>query len=129
MLLLDTNALLWLTQEPNRLSRGAHDALRAGAEHGTLSISAISLYETSRGVARGRIQLRGPIGVYLRFVERSFRVLPLTIEIAMRAAEFGPRFPGDPGDQIIGATAVIHKLTLVTADWAIRASGEVPCIW
>ena len=127
--LLDTNALLWVTQEPDRLSRAAHKALQSSAENGRLSLAAISLYEISRAVARGRLHVDRPTDIYLRFVEASFNILPLTVAIAMRAAQFGERYPSDPGDQIIGATAVVHGMTLMTADWAIRASGEVPCIW
>ena len=66
---------------------------------------------------------------FLQEVERHFRVLPISAAIAERSMLFSPRYPKDPSDRIIGATALVHSLLLVTADEEIRASGEVPCLW
>jgi PIN domain nuclease of toxin-antitoxin system len=56
-------------------------------------------------------------------------VLPITHDVCVQALAFPPDYPKDPADRIIGATAVSHGLTLVTADRAIRQSGAVPTIW
>jgi hypothetical protein len=32
-------------------------------------------------------------------------------------------------DRIIGATALVHGMSLVTRDERIRESGELPCAW
>lgn len=66
---------------------------------------------------------------YLASVEERFVVFPITAEIAERSVGFSAAYPNDPTDRIIGATAVVHGLPLVTADAAIRKSGEVLCIW
>jgi PIN domain nuclease of toxin-antitoxin system len=42
---------------------------------------------------------------------------------------FPPDYPKDPADRIIGATAVVQGLPLVTADRAIRESGAVTTVW
>jgi PIN domain nuclease of toxin-antitoxin system len=47
---------------------------------------------------------------------RSFRLLPITPEIALRAYEWPEDFHGDPADRLIAATASVHRLTLVTSD-------------
>jgi PIN domain nuclease of toxin-antitoxin system len=62
-------------------------------------------------------------------VERRFIVLPITAKIALQAYALPPSYPKDPADRVIGATAVIEGLSLVTADQAIRKSKAVPTIW
>ncbi len=55
-------------------------------------------------------------------------VLPITPEIAEKSVQFSSRFPKDPTDRLIAATALVHGFKLVTADKLVRKSGEVPCI-
>jgi PIN domain nuclease of toxin-antitoxin system len=43
--------------------------------------------------------------------------------------EFPVTYPKDPADRIIGATALVEGLSLVTADREIRRSKLVPTIW
>ena len=45
MILLDTHALVWLANEPAKLSRKATDAIRLASQEGGLGISAITLWE------------------------------------------------------------------------------------
>jgi PIN domain nuclease of toxin-antitoxin system len=56
-------------------------------------------------------------------------VLPITPEIAARAAGFPDSYPKDPQDRLIGATALAEGVELVTHDKSIRRSGLVPVIW
>jgi PIN domain nuclease of toxin-antitoxin system len=42
---------------------------------------------------------------------------------------FTSNYPAGPTDRIIRATALVHGARPVTSDRAIRASGEVNCIW
>lgn len=69
------------------------------------------------------------VETHLREFELRFVVLPITADIALQAFELPTSYPKDPADRIIGATAVVNGLTLVTADRAIRESGAVPTIW
>ncbi len=96
---------------------------------GGLAIADITLREIAMLVARGRISVSTPLGIYLRFIESLFRVLPITAEIAEQSVRFSPAYPNDPADRLIGATAVVHGMKLVTIDRKIRASKEVDCIW
>ena len=66
---------------------------------------------------------------FLYEVEQKFVVLPITRAVCVQTLTFPPDYPKDPADRIIGATAVVQGLTLVTADQAIRESGAVPTIW
>lgn len=80
-------------------------------------------------VTQRRYVLDRPLQQYLQMIEGTFVVLPLTAAVALLAMQFTARFPRDPADRIIGATALAYDLALVTSDERILASGEVPCIW
>jgi len=53
-------------------------------------------------------------------------VLPITPEIAARAASFPESYPKDPRDRLIGATALVEGAGLVTHDRGIAKSRLVP---
>jgi len=129
VIVVDTHAVIWLTDDMSQLSDTAERTLIAGSKDGRLAISGFTLREIAVIGTRGRIRLKTSLESYLKFVESTFRVLPITGEIAERSARFGPKYPKDPADRLIGATAIIHGAPLVTKDELIRASGEVNCIW
>lgn len=129
MIIVDTHAVIWLTKEPKQLSRSASLALIQARDEGALAIADITLREIAVQIVRRRLVVSEPLDVYLRFVESIFRVLPVNGRIAERSARFGSTYPNDPADRLIGATALVHGAALVTKDAAIRASGEVECIW
>ena len=129
MIVVDTHALLWLTQEPKQLSALASQTLMESRANGDLAIADITLSEIASAVTRGRVTIDSPLPVYLRFVESLFRVLPINSQIAERAMYFRPPYPKDPADRLIGATALVHHARLVTKDTRIHASKEVECIW
>ncbi len=80
-------------------------------------------------VGRGGIQVPATVLDYLQGLEKTFIVLPITGLIADRSMRFSENYPRDPTDRMIGATALVHNVPLVTADRKIRASGEVNCVW
>lgn len=80
-------------------------------------------------IERKKVQAPLPLGPYLREIERFFKVLPITADIAERSMMFSTNYPKDPTDRIIGATALSYGIPLVTGDEAIRKSNEVQCIW
>jgi len=129
MILVDTQAVIWLSNADEKLSESAKRTLVEGRIQGILAISDFTLLEIAMLVSRRRVTLPSSLGDYLAFVESLFTVLPMTPKIAERSVQFGPSYPNDPADQVIGATAIVHGLQLVTSDAAIRASGEVNCVW
>lgn len=129
MLLLDTHVVLWVAQQPGMLSQRAYDGLRTTRETDTLAISDKTLWELAMMISRNYVRVRTSTRDFLQEVEKHFRVLPISAAIAERSMLFSPRYPKDPSDRIIGATALVHSLQLVTADEDIRSSGEVPCLW
>ena len=129
MILVDTQAVIWLTQADARLSPAAQEALLWGRSEGNLAIADVTLREIAMLVSKRRILVSASLEVYLAFVESLYKVIPLTAKVAERSVRFGPAYPKDPVDQIIGATAIVFGAKLVTSDELIRSSGEVDCVW
>jgi PIN domain nuclease of toxin-antitoxin system len=130
VILVDTHVVVWLALDASRLSRKAVAALDEARGDGEgLAISAISLYELAALVARGRVDFKISLEALLQEVEGKFVIKPLTGPIAAQATALPTSYPKDPMDRIIGATALVEGLRLVTADEKIRASRAVPTIW
>jgi len=130
LILLDTHVVIWLAQDQHRISSRAHDAIANTREHGQgLAVSSMTLLELARLASQKRIELTPNLEAFLRDVERRFSVLPITGRICVQAFELPVNYPKDPADRVIGATAIIEGLKLVTADQAIRHSKAVPTIW
>ena len=129
MILVDTNVVFWLAQAPGSLTETATAAISEARHHDGVAVSGKTLWELAMMVSRGRVVVRTSMQEFLREVERYFIVMPITGPIAERSVGFSENYPKDPSDRLIGATAIVHELKLVTADDAIRKSGEVSCIW
>jgi PIN domain nuclease of toxin-antitoxin system len=130
VLLLDTQQVLWLAAEPERISTRALEAMeRARISSEDLAIASITLWEIALLAAKGKVQFYPPVEQFLEKVERAYRVLPLDRHIALRGAALSADFPKDPADRQVAATAIVHGLMLITSDEKILKSGEVPCIW
>jgi len=130
VILVDTHIVVWLAGDPGLISKRAHAAITdARSSESGLGIAAITLWELSMLLSRGRISSAVPLETFLRDVELNFIVYPLNAKIAARSMELGNGYPKDPTDRIIGATALVEGLHLVTRDDKIRASKEVPTIW
>ena len=82
-------------------------------------------------VARGRIQLDRDVGVWVRqaLAHERARELPVTAQVAVRAALLDERFPGDPADRLIYAAALEAGAKLITKDSELRAFDSVTAVW
>jgi len=130
VILVDTHVVLWLALDPEQLSAKALRALTEARENqGGVAIADISLWEIAVAVSRGKVLLETELAEFLRMVEEAYRVIPMTGEIAERGNQFSRAYPRDAADKLIGATALVHGLHLVTRDELIRDSGEVPVVW
>lgn len=125
--LLDTHAVLWVTQISPRLSSRVR-TLTETHEADDFRIAAITLLEISRLAHSGEITFTKNPPEWLDDLAHRFEVLPLTPAIAWHSVELD--WPHkDPADRLICATALEHKLTLVTHDREITRWGGVPVVW
>ena len=130
MILVDTHVVLWLAFEQHRLSKKARSAIDHARQNGEgLAISDITLLELATLVGKGKVRLLIGLESFLQEVESRFVVLPITGRACTRAFGFPSNYPKDPADRIIGATALVEGLPLLTADRQIRQSRAVRTIW
>ncbi len=130
MILLDTHIVVWLAGDEHRLSSKAKTAVdQARQTEQGLAISDFTLYELSTLYRKRQFTLAISPESFLSEMEQRFVVLPITSRICLGALSLPPGYPKDPADRIIGATALVEGLTLVTADAQIRNSRVVPTIW
>ena len=105
----------------------AIDAARKGADG--LAISDITLFELATLTSKSRVRLDISLESFLQEVESRFVVLPITGRVCARAIGLPPSYPKDPADRVIGATALVEGLPLLTADREIRRSRVLQTIW
>jgi PIN domain nuclease of toxin-antitoxin system len=130
LILLDTHVLLWLAMDQSRISKKAGAAIDGARQSGSgLAISDMTLLEVAQLAHRGRISIPTGVESFLSEVERRFAVLAITARIAAQAFSLPASYPSDPADRVIGATAMVEGISLITADRAIRESGDVSTIW
>lgn len=130
MILVDTHVVVWLAFDQEQISpkaKGAIDDARKNA--GGLAISDITLLELAALASKGRIRLDISLESFLREVEARFVVLPISGRACARAIGLPASYPKDPADRIIGATALVEGLSLLTADREIRRSRAIRTIW
>ena len=120
-ILLDTHVWIWSQESPELLGPTARSAV--GAEENELFVSPVSSLEIARLVWGGRVTLAGRLQTW---VAESLEALlaatvALTHEIAIVAYDLPGDFHRDPVDRMLVATAMVHDLTLATADERILA--------
>lgn len=122
-LLLDTHALIWAVQAPERLSPQAREALVD--PDNVLLVSAASAWEIS--IKRGQGRLKFPS--VTREMLMLMRMKPLSIAIThadeVRAL---PDLHRDPFDRILVAQARVEGCVLVSRDPLVRAY-DVRTLW
>ena len=115
LILLDTNALLWLRLGDRRLGSNARREIERAWRSNEVAVSAISFWEVAMLVNRGRIRLADDVRSWRReHLEQGVVEIPVDGEIGIRAVELAD-FHADPADRLIVATALAgHRL--VTSD-------------
>jgi PIN domain nuclease of toxin-antitoxin system len=129
LILVDTHVVMWLAFEETRISKRAASAIAEARRDDGLAISGVTLIEVAMLYKKGRISMAMSLESLMGDVEGRFAVLPITGSICVRAMAMPREYPNDPMDRIIGATALVEGLKLVTADRAIRDSQAVSTVW
>lgn len=97
--------------------------VKSWAEADRWSVSAIVLWEIARLAQLGRIAVDLDDPLVIRVLAR-VQIWPLTREIARASTRLDVR--GDPADELIAATSLVHQVPLVTRDRALLRSKVVP---
>ena len=134
MILLDTHALLWMANDPKRLSKRAHEAIHHARQNQMrqgpgIAIATITLWEIAWLAHRQRIVTLGSVESFVRETVARVILRPVTPAIAALAVGLPDPFPRDPSDRLIAATAMVEGMPLVTADTRIRQSKLVETVW
>jgi PIN domain nuclease of toxin-antitoxin system len=129
LILIDTHALVWAVDDSKKLSKAAASAIRRARQDGGMAISAISVWEISSLLARGRVRAYGTLEASIEIFLDGVAVRPITPEICALGALFPDDYSHDPADRIIGGTARAEGLTLITHDERIRRSPLLRTVW
>ena len=130
VILVDTHVVVWLALQPERISKNARTAIEDARRSGQgVAISDIALLEISILERKARIRLNSSLETFLSEIEARFIVLPITGRICVRAVSLPTSYPNDPADRIIGATALVEGVPLITADERMRRSQVLRTIW
>jgi PIN domain nuclease of toxin-antitoxin system len=114
---LDTHVLVFaLTGKIDDRER----SLLAGQAWG---VSAIVFWELAKLVQLGRIQMDLEEPEIVRILS-ALRVWPLDLAVSLQSTRLD--FKGDPADELIAATSIVHKVPLLTRDQRILGSQIVP---
>ena len=127
-LLLDTHAVMWAINEPDRLSDLAREQITDPANR--IVVSAASSWELATKHRLGKLPQAGAM---LAVLEESLQRLgadPLAIShrhaLLAGSLDWEHR---DPFDRVLAAQAMIESLVLVTIDTAFDTVAGLRCLW
>ena len=117
MLNLDTHILVRALADELRPSE------RSLLKRNRWSVSAIVLWELAKLVQLGRMELDLADRAVTRALNR-VQIWPLDLAVAIVSTRLD--FKGDPADELVAATSIVHNVPLLTRDRAILGSRIVP---
>ena len=117
MLNLDTHVLL------HALAGTLRPAERRVLASDTWSVSAIVRWEICKLRQLGRIELDVDSPDVGRILNR-LHTWPLSWDVCRASCRLD--IQGDPADELIAATSVVHNVPLVTRDQTLRRSKQIP---
>jgi PIN domain nuclease of toxin-antitoxin system len=125
--LLDTHVFLWWNQGSSELSKKALRILADPAN--TLILSVASAWEIAIKTQSGKLRLPEDASTYVpaRAAHYGMEILPIHLTHAL-ALQSLPLLHRDPFDRMLVVQSQIEKLSILTADPAIR-SYPVDTIW
>jgi PIN domain nuclease of toxin-antitoxin system len=132
----DTHSIVWSLFDPPRLSTTARTTLITATASGRIFISTITLVELNYLAGKRSFPYVGVLPKLISLIQdpaEPIDVLPLTMAVAQAMDQVPKVEVPDMPDRIIAATAVAHRLPLVSVDSTIQSSASlkalVPVIW
>src|ERR1700731_2059523 len=128
--LADTHTIVWYLSDLSRLSAPALAALNAAENTGQLLVSTITFVELTYLVEKGKVAqvVLAELWTAVSDPAEPFDAVPLSLDVARVLAQIPRAVVPDMPDRIIAATALAHRLPLVTADVKIQAA-PITTIW
>ncbi len=129
MIALDTQIWRWMVSDDKQLTQRHRQIIQTERIDG-LAVSAISLWEIAKAVEVKRLTLAIPVLDWLKKAEAypDVKIIPLTGDIVVASTTLPKPIHGDPGDQLVIATANVLGVKLLTADAKILVYPHVQCL-
>lgn len=129
--LLDTHTWIWWHMLPAKLTSKVMQRIAKAEEEEPLLLSAISVWEFSKLVEKGRlsISIEGGQWISLALAMPRLQVVPLDPAIAWQSTCLPQPFHDDPADQIIVATARHEGAVILTCDRRLRSYPHAKSLW
>ena len=118
MLLLDSQALLWLLDDNPRLGTMSRQAITSQAVH----VSAATVWELTIKSMLGKLSV--PADLSARLTAQGLELLSVTAEHAEAIRDFPELTRHDPFDRLLVAQASCAGLRLLTADHVLLKLGR-----
>ena len=116
MILLDTHALVWLSEGNDKLGGRSLSLINKALKSKELFVSSISFWEVAMLVEKKRLKMSLSVELWRKeLLDNGLQEISLNGKIAIQSAIL-PNFHGDPADRMIVATAINTSLILCTAD-------------
>jgi len=128
VIVLDTHAAIWWTQQPELLGAAA---MRVLDRADRIVIPAIVFWETAVLVRKRRLEIRGgrSVSEWAQSVLSIPRVEGAALTPEMAVVADGLEMHADPADRFIAATAQKLKAPLVTKDELLRKLRWLKTVW
>jgi PIN domain nuclease of toxin-antitoxin system len=124
--LLDTHTAIWFFNDDKALSDNA-DRIIADPSN-SLYISIVSVWELAIKISIRKINFAGKIPEFVRLAKiNHITILPIETSY-LPVLDILPSIHRDPFDRILIATAMVERMTLISADENI-ARYNVPLVW
>lgn len=125
--MLDTHVVVRWVIEPQKLSREQRRTLEAAVVRGEpMALSPVSLLEIAVLEESRRIRVDTQEIFGLLQSQPMFQIFPITFDIATEVSHLTAL--RDPADRAIVATAIVHRLRLITSDQRIIDSNLVSVV-
>jgi len=124
--LLDTHTAIWFFNDDKALSAAADQIIVDPSN--SLYISIASIWELAIKISIKRINFEGKIPGFVKLAEDNHITIQPIETYYLPILDILPSIHRDPFDRMLIATAMVEKMTLISADKDI-ARYNVPLVW
>jgi PIN domain nuclease of toxin-antitoxin system len=113
--LLDTQIVLWMANEPERISEKCYDVILNNSNE--LLLSYASVWELSIKLSVNKLQLNLPLNEFiLKEIEKHNLILSPVSLLSIYHCQLLPLIHRDPFDRILASQSIVEKIPLVSSD-------------